>query len=468
MKKKILSLICMTLTLCILLSSCGAGEALCPPFLKLLGNTISNFFDNAENLLKGNEPLILDGHINYRLDSDGICPEAETALLTAIQEKTGCDLASNTDETAPKLRIGLDLSSQITAADYFIGFSEGDLVITAASTVMLTEAVRYFTDTFVTSEHANCGASYLYVEGDLSYTGETIELIGEDGNALYSVAYAPTADKNTFSAVTQLIGNVKSTTGVNLSMQDNYFQSEASAETKEILIGLTTREESIEATNALDQFSYYIGIRNNKIIITAKNNYMLQKAVKRFNELFVTNEKAAASYEAHTLSLPASLSYTQSESVLSLCSSGASDYVLIYPAGASERLLTAVCNFRDILYRVTGALIPISSDAEHAESTENEKEILVGATNRLAGVLSGTDLEKDRWTASAVGERLVVNAGSVNSLCKALEALRFELISYAEQQNSSDEDNPNARFSTLYLPADFAIEGTETPHTPSR
>lgn len=464
MKRKILSFICIALTLCMLLSSCGAGGALQPPFLKLLGGAVSGFFGNAKNLLKGNEPLILSGTVNYRLDSDGSCPEAEAAMLAAIREKTGYDLASNTDASAPRLRVGLDLVPSVTAASYYIGFVEKDLVITAASDVMLTEALRYFTNELVMSERANCGAGYLYVEGDLAYTSETIQLIDKNGSPLYSVGYAQNADKSTFAAVTQLIGDIKSITGVNLTIQDSYFQSEASAETKEILIGLTSREESIEATNALDRSTYYIGIQGNKIIITAKNSFLLQKAVQRFSELFVTHEKAAASYEAHTLSLPKSFSHTQSEHILLLSQSSASDYSLIYPNGSDERLVAAVRDFRFRLYRLTGASIPMFVDTE---SGEGAHEILIGKTNRHASALSSVRLGDAHWAVSTAGEKLVVSGGAVNPLCKALDALLTELITYAEQQNTKDKDDPHAPLPLLCLPGDFNMQGTHAPDMPS-
>ena len=65
MKRKLLSFICILVTLCLLLTSCGGMQ---PAFLTLLGDSLSGFFSNAGNLLSGNRPLILNGRLNYRLD----------------------------------------------------------------------------------------------------------------------------------------------------------------------------------------------------------------------------------------------------------------------------------------------------------------------------------------------------------------------------------------------------------------
>ncbi len=460
MKRKHLSLISLLLALCLLLSSCGAAGALQPPFLKLLGNAASGFFTNAKNLLQGNAPLILEGRVNYRTETDSSCPDAVAALSAAIKERTGHDLSENTDETAPRLRIGQYLEEKkTTAATFFVGFSEeGDLLITAKSDVMLREAIRYFETTFVTGDKANCGAGYLYVPGDLAYVSESLQLIGDDNKPLYSVAYAKDANKNTFAAVTELINVVRSATGVSLSMQDKYFETSGEADAREILIGLTTREESIEATNALDDYSYYIGIKGNKIIITAKNSYLLARAVERFIQCFISHLNSDSSAEEHRLALPASLSFTETEGVLLLSRDSTTDYALIYPAGADERLIETVQLFCRRFRAMTGATLTAYSDAERPESAENETEILVGDTNRHASVLAGADLKDGQWTVSLAGKRLVVSGDGVEPLETALNRLFANLLSLAEWQNDTrDEEHPRAKLPNLCLPADFAL-----------
>ena len=460
MKRKYLSLICLLLALCFLLPSCGAASELQPPFLKLLGGTVSRFFTNAENLLRGNEPLIMEGQVKYRLEvAEDVPGEIITTLVTAVKEKTGCDLASCTDETAPRIRIGLYLTDKITASTFFVGFSEGDLLITALSNVMLPEALRYFESTFITGARANCGAGYLLVPGDLSYVSETLQLIGDDDKPLYRVVSPKDANKQTFAAVTELMSTVRSATGVSLSMQDNYFEETGTTNAKEILIGLTTREESIEATNALDDYSYYVGIQGNKIIITAKNSYLLARGVECFINAFLTHLNRDASDTEHRLTLPASLSYTVTENVLLLSQNSITDYVLIYPAGSDEKLIEAVQLFSRRFRAMTGAELPVYSDAERPTSDGNATEILVGNTNRHASVLAGTGLGAEQWTVSLSNKQLAVSGGSVEALETALIRLRTKLMELAKWQNDTrDEDHPRAYMPNLCLPADFALK----------
>jgi beta-lactamase superfamily II metal-dependent hydrolase len=467
MKRKLLSLVCILLTLCIFLSSCAAGGALQPPFLKLLGGSLSTFFSDAGNLLSGNRPLILNGRINYRLDSDGTAPEDVAALLSAIKEKTGCDLAENTDGTAPRLRIGLGLHPALKASAFFVGFYENELLITAASDVMLTEAIRYFTQNHVLGEKANCGNGYLYIAGDLAYTSATIPVIEASGEPAFTVVSPENADKATYAAVTKLISSVRGATSVNLSVQDNYFKGEGSADAKEILIGLTTRVESIEATDNLDDYSYHIGITESKVIITAKNAYLLDRAVEHFCELFVTSENADASYEARTLSLPASLSYTHTERILVLSNASVTPYALIYPAGADERLLSAIDRLCGFFYYLTGATLPVYSDAQSVESGDNVTEILIGATNRHASVLAGVRLGPADWAVTTAGKRLVVHGGSTNPICEAIDRLIDELYKLSEQQNpKSNSDGYDPR-PLLCYPEETALAGINAPDIPS-
>lgn len=464
MKKKCLSFLCILLVLCTLLSSCGTLQ---PPFLQLLGDSVSGFFSNAKNLLQGNTPLIIENEVKFCLEQDGNAADAVASLQATIREKTGHDFSENTDENAPKLRIGLNLADTVTAADYYIGFVEDDLLITAASDVMLAEALRYFENTLIKGEKANCGNGYLFVSGDMDFTGETVQLISSSGTPHYSVAYPENADATTFAAVTQLVSDIRGATGVNLSLQDSYFQSKNSPDTKEFLIGLTQKDESIEATEKLDHSSYYIGIQGNKIIITAKNSYMLSQAVARFSELFVTHEKAAASYETHTLSLPAALSLTHNETLISLSINSISEYTLIYPANADTRLVDEARAFCTSVYYLTGAAIPMSADDRQ---TEGKKEILVGDTNRHASALAGVRMDAAHWTVSTAGEQLVVSGKSANPLCAALSALLQELTAYAEAQNIKGKDE-NGNLQTvlpmLCLPATFTMQGANAPDIPS-
>ncbi|MBQ8357675.1 MAG: hypothetical protein IJX39_07710 [Clostridia bacterium] len=464
MKKKWFAWLAMLLSLCLLFSSCSAGGAFEPALFQVARASFSSFFNKATNLLSGNRPLFLDDACRFSLVTDGTCAEQVDATVNAILAKTGVDLKSSTDDSNPKFRIGLDLTDSITNADYYIGFSGEDLIVTAKNEPMLRQALLYFEATFINGSRANLGDGYFYIPEDLACFGEKNDLIDEEGSPLYTIIYPENADKTSSAAIGSLRASIMAASGVNLTLQSDFFTPDNVEESREILVGLTNREESAAAATGLDHASYRIEISGNKVVIVAANGYMLQKAVDRFTELFIPPRSADGSGEENRLALPISFSLFYTESVLLLAKDRYTPYTLIYASDIDTNGINRIDQFVSTFNRITGAHLTAASDAQVSAQAATGKEILIGKTNRSPDITSDTD-----WSIAVSGERIQVSAGSTTALRYALNALLQQIYEYGMKQNAVAESNGHPMAIDLplvFFPTDIALQGNVPTTTP--
>ena len=464
MKKRWMPFAALILTLCLLLSSCSASGLLQPALFRTIGDSVSGFFGNAKNLLSGNKPLFLEHTLRYDLITDGSCNDRIAALADTIRIKTGVDITKEADSLPQKLRIGLNYKDDITASNFFVGFSGEDFIITARNDIMLNAAIDYFEHTYVTGSKANLDRGALFLPEELAYYAPLHEIVNTEGEALFSIVYPEGADPRAFTAIGSLRDAIKRITGVNLNLNSDFLGGLGDPETPEILIGMTARTESQSLVDDLTQDSYYLGVTGNKIVINATNGYTLQKAVDRFVELFITDEHAAASTETRTLSLPSTLSYYHTEDMLLLSDNQKSEYALIYDSALESETVAAINEILAMFQWMTGAQILAYSDEERPEG-ENAKEILVGNTNRAVSALVGAGMKADDWSISVADDDLIVVAGGTNPMRFALQSLRYTLYSLANQQNTTTEGNHTMPL--VVVPGDLKLSGEHTPDVPS-
>lgn len=109
---------------------------------------------------------------------------------------------------------------------------------------------------------------------------------------------------------------------------------------------------------------------------------------------------------------------------LELAACGKSEYKVIRPDGCGEVVAELSKDLCIYLSDISGARIRVASDlvAKNVDpDSVSEYEILIGGTNRTAddGSLDGTG--DDGWSVKAVGNRIIINAGSVYALSDAVE-----------------------------------------------
>ncbi len=138
----------------------------------------------------------------------------------------------------------------------------------------------------------------------------------------------------------------------------------------EILLGKTKYEVSGSAQSELDDYSYSVSVRQNKIVISANHDYLFTLAVEHFLESL---------YEENgTVSIAKDYSHESDAfySAFLLDADGMSDYTVIYEANSASALAAAQ-KLQEAFDELQVA-VNIKPDSE----SENGKEILLGNTNR--------------------------------------------------------------------------------------
>lgn len=143
--------------------------------------------------------------------------------------------------------------------------------------------------------------------------GDSITLVG-DGVAYYRVIRSDFSN----AYVTGLAGNVRSAigmvTGVKPDIKTDWDDQKDNAHIKEILIGKTNRIESTEAIKSLAPMEYTVRAVGNKIVIAGATDELLARAVDVFLREYVGYRGEKDYTPATSLSLPCSLSLTDTYS----------------------------------------------------------------------------------------------------------------------------------------------------------
>ena len=105
-----------------------------------------------------------------------------------------------------------------------------------------------------------------------------------DGAAQYSIVIRENAPTSISDASRNVRASIESLTGVKLNWSDDYVETGADPAAKEILIGLTNREESLSVLSDLKYGEYAIRTVGEKIVIAAWDDVSLAEACRVFVE----------------------------------------------------------------------------------------------------------------------------------------------------------------------------------------
>lgn len=117
---------------------------------------------------------------------------------------------------------------------------------------------------------------------------------------------------------------------------------------------------------------------------------------------------------------------------LRLVSDGKSDYVIIYPEGASSNVMRAVRNLQSQIKDYTGAALEAQDDYLKKGQTGGTYEILIGSTNReeSQGQLSG--MRSGEYCVTMVGSKLVLLGTSDIATGNAVDYFVDKILKKAE------------------------------------
>ncbi len=321
MKKRLISTLSLLLLLCLALSSCAAGL---PGFdlHSTAGEKAASFGGKLKNLLEKNVPLVLEGESDFALHTSPSASAevvaATQAFCTAIEEKTGFDFSEENTDATRYIVIGLanddaTFADTLHASNFYVGFDgDGDLLIKANSDIMLISALYYLTQTFLQADDANAGEGYFYLPSTLDFTAPTLECKYRE----FTMIQSQNANFWMSQQVTDLHKVIREQTGISLQLKDDMFTPEDEDSLKEIFVGNPNRDSVRAITEELGDTEYYIGAKDGKIFILAKNHITQYRAIEAFVNLFIRSELAEYDKDAGTWTLPSYCHYyhTLSES----------------------------------------------------------------------------------------------------------------------------------------------------------
>ena len=106
--------------------------------------------------------------------------------------------------------------------------------------------------------------------------------IVSDGASEYSIIIRESAQNEVSDASRSVLNAISDATGVKLSWTDDYVENGGSIPAKEILVGVTNRQESIAVLRELKYGEYAIRIMDEKLVIAAWDDVSLAKACSVF------------------------------------------------------------------------------------------------------------------------------------------------------------------------------------------
>ena len=311
MKKiKILSLILAVLMLAgmaTLFSSCGKTE---PGVITPSKDTVDvDLTDYAVLYGEPQNSSKFTGTARDQFDAFAAKLSAATGETFKIKQASRVDV----EEGAKEILIGatdreesVKALEKISGDGFIIQVLEDKIVIVGTSNLYTMMAMDYFMQNYLSGEEKS--ATLTINETVKANEMTSVELTNsayksEDAENAYTYVYKnglgmiPSPYVNLSSDVTSkaayqelpmiIAGKLTTTMEGIAKLSQKYFPvgTDAVTKEKEILIGLTNREETKQALAEIDETQYIITVRGERVVITAWSNYMLNQAAEAYNDL---------------------------------------------------------------------------------------------------------------------------------------------------------------------------------------
>lgn len=254
-------------------------------------------------------------------------------------------------------------------------------------------------------------------------TSSVIDLSG------YTMIRPSDCDAELAKASSEFQMAINEATGTNLILKEDFLPdgAEINENDKEILVGLTNREESSQALEELgDQFSFAIQVKGNKVVIIGATAELTMKGIDFLFEQYLPRSTGDG-----TLTIPTSY-VSHPQSYQEIVTDGIFNYELIYSkADEGTANFLAVNGLIDSINQFTK--IPVSYSPMSVESNVEidltQKAIVVGAT----GYPRSAELLKENgffgWALSVEGNQIYVSAYEFEALSAACNALKARMKS---------------------------------------
>lgn len=223
----------------------------------------------------------------------------------------------------------------------------------------------------------------------------------KDGTTQFRIVWPNKVADAEFNAYVAIAGAFKKC-GVSI---EHGRDTDAEAEF-EILLGDTSRPESIELSRELRDNDYVIKLVGTKLVIVGGTPAATQTAANVFIEKYLTSAAAEVQLDSQTL-----ITHTEEYAVksFSINSIPITSYTIVRPSSASKLEIYAANYLQKVLSERVGVTPDVMTDR-----TEYEYEIRIGATER-----SGDKCENFTSVTYADGNSIIIN-GDSHSIVKAV------------------------------------------------
>lgn len=184
------------------------------------------------------------------------------------------------------------------------------------------------------------------------------------------IVYPSDVDAGLFAQIQSLQADIAVLGGMALELTDDYLPAgDSSSSKQEIIIGNTSRKESIEVMNSIGYFDYAVRYVGNKLVVAAHTEKMLYAAISELSEKMLT-------LTDNGIVIGDDISFNGEQGFFEKYGE-LSRYRIVYPK-SNENLRAVSENLSAKLKKRYSVDLPVVSDSE----APNGYELLVGATNR--------------------------------------------------------------------------------------
>ncbi len=201
----------------------------------------------------------------------------------------------------------------------------------------------------------------------------------------YTVVYPSNATSELVNSVSVLTSKLREIYGVVLFVRDD-FVLESVEDTKirnrEILIGATNREQSVNFLSTLRANDYGWKLDGGKLVIAGLTEETIKTAIKCFVSRVCAEKRETVFFSSKDHSYLFTDQYPLSR--LQLCGKDISEYRIVYSSKPGNAEIAAAAAIRSAFADTCGVLLPVVRDQVAAQDCE----ILVGKTDRESVTVS--------------------------------------------------------------------------------
>ena len=254
-----------------------------------------------------------------------------------------------------------------------------------------------------------CGCKKAPEEG--AFSGGSIFLDAENSIGL-RIVRGDSADDRVILSAMQIRESLRTLCGAEVDLCSDWSRpGDPGHEGPEIHVGITSCKEAKAAQKELaneKEDCYYIrSVGENKILILATGEDLLDEAVERFLADYVISADGGV-YIARDISL-----WVSADGRIDLVRNGVTDGGILLPQDSGASLTEAATRFSEELEALTGVELPVYADNGNSGSAESAK-ILVNFEKDADPAVAKTDTE---------GGRVRIRAGSESAAIAALSEL---------------------------------------------